>query len=274
MRNFILFFFCSFFLLNYAQEEDTVFIFNEDFVVLPLSTYEDFVAENHVDKVSAIQNFEVADEKSFFWWLLLALFALSVVVWNVERQYSLHLIRSVFSLNHSLQIIRTERFKDRIMGVLYAIVFIAIVSIAAEYFALFFFSVNIEWYQFALLLTVFNIVENIIAKTGGFILNKENIARASIYNKQALRFVSLLIIIPLIFLSVFSVFWIQKVSSFLIVLIFVLFFVVKEFRNFQLMAGDRINVISLYFFLYLCTFKILPILFVVKILYAYMLSVA
>jgi hypothetical protein len=253
----------------FTQQQDTIAIDTLMFQIEPLPTFENLMGCETKERIIEIQTFETEKTTIFFWWMLLFLSTVLIAVWNLERQYSLHLAKSVFSLNHSLQIIRTERFKDRFLGVFYSLIFLILLSVGIQYYTAAYFQSLVEWYKIAFVIGGYNIVENFIARASGYLINKSNLSRASIFNKQALRFILLILMLPLIFLIIFSDGWIHKILVTSYVSIFVLFFLIKEIKNFQLLLMDRINVISLHFFIYLCTFKILPIIFLVKILYAY-----
>lgn len=255
-------------------EQVDCFEFDENFNVNYYSfpVFEKIICSESNEKIIEFHSFELEKHSNQYWWVLIFVFCFSVVIWNLERAHILQLLKSIISLNYLNQLSRSDKGSEKLTGFIFSLFFVIVLSLSFQGVFKILFQTDISWYYIAAIFFGFVIYENFVHSTGGFLLKSNQLVTAQRLNKDALMFVGITVFLPLAFLMYFSTESAGVIASWLFLVFFVLITFVKEFRSLQLINSHRIKIVNFYFFIYLCTFKILPVLFMVKIFNRYLLN--
>lgn len=210
--------------------------------------------------------------KSYFFLFLLNLMATAVFLFNISRAKVKKLIATLFSLNMLMQYAKVETKRDN--SYLWAYFFLSIIFLAAIIYGL---SLNLNLDLNVLKLTMFlvsfMVIDFVIVFFTGFVFKLKELREMSHFNNFSFVIATLPFLIVsvtlLLFLSIESTYLIASI----ILGILAIGYLWKEFRNLLILKANRINIFSFYFFLYLCTFKILPLAIFLKITYCEVLRI-
>tara|TARA_B110000908_G_C10236523_1_gene443651 strand:- start:1420 stop:2253 length:834 start_codon:yes stop_codon:yes gene_type:complete len=228
---------------------------------------------NNFPKISKnILLLENTNLKSYFFLFLLNLIAIAVFLFNISRAKVKKLITTLFSLNMLMQYSKVETKRDN--SYLWAYFFLSIIFLAAIIYGL---SLNLNLDLNVLKLTMFLVsfmaIDFVIVFFTGFIFKLKKFREMSHFN----NFSFIIVTLPFLIVSVTVLLFLSIESTYLIASIILgtlaIGYLWKEFRNLLILKANRINIFSFYFFLYLCTFKILPLAIFLKITYCEVLRI-
>jgi len=248
--------------------------YNPNFLLEDYKVYsfEDYVCNDSiVYKFSSLNSATVFNNSYFFWWFLLFLWALVVLLWNLERTHSIQLLKSLVSVNLMLQISRTVRGKERFFGFLLTLAYNFLVSIAFFKFLLLNFSKEINWYYLILIFLFLNFLDAMIISIGAYIKKMDYLATSHRFNNDSIVLLGFTLMLPILFVMLYASLYFQILFSWLFIVLFIVLIAIKEVRSLQLLNSYRIKIFNFYFFIYLCTFKIIPILVLVKFFFSQIL---
>lgn len=205
--------------------------------------------------------------KQYLFWILLIIGAFIVLLWNIARPYSKNLLKSFLNINHASQMARSERSNDKVYSWLYLLLSIVVLSIAL-YFALpLVLGFQFAWVVLFLVLLGLLLFDILLNWLSGIVLDKGSLAKSVNYYNMAWACFVLFVFFPIICLLVFSPNMLFKYLAALALGIGLLAFIFKELRFVQLVFQERMVGQKFYFFLYICTFKFLPILLFAKVFF-------
>lgn len=257
----------------FAEEADC-FEFDENFNVnkYSLPVFEKIICSESTEKIIDIHSNNLVTQNNKYWWILIFIFGLVVALWNIQRVHILQLLKSITSLNYLNQLSRNEKGSEKMAGFIFLLLFNLVISLSFQGVFFVIFDMNANWWFLALTFFTFTLYENVVHSTAGFLLKLNQLVTAQRLNTDGLMFVGVVLFLPLTFLMFFSCQVIAVLSAWFFLGSFVFIILLKEFRSLQLVNSHRIKIVNFYFFVYLCTFKILPVLFMVKILDRYIIN--
>ena len=230
---------------------------------------ETFHSESTISKLEKINkkifSKNVPFNSSIFFLLILNLLFVSVLLLNVSKSKVKKHFKTLFSINSLTQLVKVESKRNNYHLSAYFIVvnlfgFLLLVIFNEKYL----YNMNIAKLINALFIFYsFNFISSSII---AYLLDINELKLLKYFSNSTFLFLylPLFIVFSLFFISVN----ISQLKSLLFILI-VLFFIIylwQEFRYLLILSSNKINITSFYFFLYLCTFKILPIIVFVKII--------
>lgn len=238
----------------------------EDYAI---QSFEQLVCPEKTEKYSVLNFFSENNDNIFFWWLLLFISIAVIFLWNIERLHSIQLLKSILSVNYMLQISRGNKVKEQFFGSLFTLSFFILSSIAFCKFFQLNFHHEIEWYYFTFFFFAIILFEALTLNIIGYLMKANHLVIAQRLNSDSVVLLGSILTLPMVFVILFSTFIAQFFFSWIFIVVFLLLYVIKEVRSLQLLNSFRIKIFNFYFFIYLCTFKILPILVLGKIFYSY-----
>lgn len=205
--------------------------------------------------------------RDVFFIFLLNIFLIAALLFNVSKKNTKKLLFTLYNINILTQYSKVEIKRDNNYLYIYYILLMFMLAILLHLvFEKMELKADIVYLSF--LMIMFFILDFTIHKISSYLFNKENVSSTIHFNNFSF------IIISLPILSVGTLLVLYNSQNFTTVfLIFIstilaILYLWKEIRNLFILKANKINIFSFYFFLYLCTFKLVPLVIFFKIAYA------
>lgn len=276
MRTFILFFFCfslSFCFSQIEFENQDSIVTCEDTLVVTLlfdslpafSYFNPFTITNHQSRITALQTNPMPNELYFY--LILIFSLLVTLVYLNSKEMVKNSLKSLTSVQNTIQFSRTEKQSNGIYFGLYFAAFVFGISILAHYIFSAFYGLEYGFLRiigFSIVILMLDYLASYL-----FLLFTTNDRSIEMVQTVALTYPVLLsfVLWPALFFVVLSALPVGKI--FLTILLFMLglVFILKEIRTLQVLRIEKIDIFSFHFFAYLCTFKFLPLFVLAKVFF-------
>lgn len=269
MKNFFLVFFILFVSIASAQEIDTTLV--EDTVIvlqfdsIPKISFFNGSEGESISRISSFYKRSKIEDVTFVLFLVYSLL-LSIVFIN-SRSIVSSSFKTLFNMQFAMQFYRTEKKRNTFYYILYLCFFIVGVSYLL-------FRANNQFSNHSIIfpkVLLFTILYFIFDYASSFIyllFTKKTTAIETLQTSILSFSVPLCIFLwPLIVFIIVGQLFISF-SVIIISLVIVAFFLVmRELRVIQILSNEKVDILSFHFFTYLCTFKFLPILLLVKVFF-------
>lgn len=210
--------------------------------------------------------------KSYFFLFLLNLIAIAVFLFTISRTKLKKLIATFFSLNMLIQYAKVETKRDNSYLWAYFVLFLMFLATIIYVLSLNF-NLNFDVFKITMFVLIFLLSDFLTGFFTAYILKLEELKEMIHFN----NFSFIVIIVPFLIISVLILLFLSIQNTFIISLVvfivLILSYLWKELRNLLILKANRINIFSFYFFLYLCTFKILPLAIFFKITFSEILRI-
>lgn len=251
-------------LVDSSQMED-----NDNYTAVIPYTSDHLESMQVVSKIIQSQNED--NHKSYFFLFILNLLAISAFLLTISRLKVKKMISTLFSLNVLMQYAKVEAKRDNSYLWAYFILFIMFLS-ALVYVLGLNFQVEIDVLKLTLLIVIFLTLDLLIGFFTAFIFKKEELKGMCHFN----NFSYVLVLMPFLIIALLLILFLNiqntAIASLIILGVLSLAYFSKELRNLLILKVNKINIFSFYFFLYLCTFKILPLAIFIKLTYVEILK--
>ncbi|MCB9227298.1 MAG: DUF4271 domain-containing protein [Chitinophagales bacterium] len=212
--------------------------------------------ENHTSKISTYRQNEGVNKITQA--LILVLFFAWFATWYKELFTSS--FKSLYDFNFNHQYLRSKKNSNFIPLVLITLVLIL--------FSVLFIKNNILpsqslWYifLFVALLVLYDIISNYIF----LFFSQANVMQLIQNSFLSFHVVMLSVLVVLYFVANVDVHNIQKITAYIFCISIVLLSVLRLVRAYYLLITEKAKVFNLHFFIYLCTFKIMPFIILISI---------
>lgn len=201
--------------------------------------------------------------KQYLFLILLNLFSISVFLFSITSLKVKKVLATLFNINMLKQfsLVESKRSNKYLLAyfllfLLYFGVLIYILNIVAEQ--------NINLFLGFSALAFFLLFDLLVNLISAFILQTKETYATVLFNNSSFLFLA----IPyFIISSILIIFLPEKLNLYYMYFFIALTIIVylwKEIRNIFILGSNKIKIFSFYFFIYLCTFKILPLVVFVK----------
>lgn len=195
--------------------------------------------------------------------ILLNLLTITVLLFNISRVKVAKVLATLFNINMLKQFSLVEIKRDNKYLWAYFLLLLLFFSLVI-YVLSFTFNREIDVWFVSVVLLVYLIFDLAVNLVTAYILKQYDNYAVVLFNNASFLILSIPFIISSLLLMVylperFNIYY----SYFFVVIVFILY-IWKEIRNIIILGSNKIKIFSFYFFLYLCTFKILPIAVLVK----------
>lgn len=201
--------------------------------------------------------------KSDIFLLMLNLISIWVLLLNYSRNKIKKILATIFNLNMLKQFAKVE--SKRNINYLWAY-FLLLNLILTLLFYVLAQNLNIEVniVKLFLIITAFLLSDTLLNKFLGYIFNQKENFYTLLFNNASFLILSLPLIIISLLLLVFLPNSVNIIFGYSFLALVIFIYVWKELRVLFILGSNKIKIFSFYFFLYLCTFKFLPIAIVLK----------
>ena len=247
-----------------AKVDTTPFVINFGRIKIPFPK-ESFI---HLPIKNRIISFQKHDDfKQYFFLIIQNFFSISVLLIHITKANINKLMSTVFNVNMLKQVALVEIKRNNFHLWSYFLINI-ILKIISFYIIAKILIFDINWVKLSFFVFLFFIAEVIVNKLIAYVFKDEKIYAIIFFNHATFDMMSLpILLFSLLFLTYLPhQFILLFIILFLIVLIGL--YIWKEFRNIAIMYTEKINIFSLHFFIYLCTFKMIPIAIFSKLILA------
>ena len=217
-------------------------------------------------KIATLKQNYANQEFTKLWWSLLFITSAFVLLYVVNNQYSNRLLKSLYSMHIAQKMARSPNNIGVLSGYLYTLLFCGLTAIAFNQFFLYFKDAWVNYYVIFLIVIAYLFIEIIFIEISGFILKKRFLAQKIRFNNTAIIFGSTIFLLPLAFLTVFSLPPFRIWSIYLAIVVLSTMFLYREARALSFIVSEKKSIGFFHFFLYICTFKITPFVLLVKVL--------
>ncbi len=222
-----------------------------------------------INKIIVKKESNIKSSYIFLFFLNLVFIAVLLTYTFQDKIYKL--TNTIFSINILTQYTKTEQKRDNSYLWLYLVlVFIALMLFIYTISFCFKYTINFE--KLSLFLLSFFVLDLLIHKATSYLFTIQESINMIHFN----NFSFLIIVLPFLFISILITLFIHIDGLFFIqYIIFTLLLLLyfwKEIRNLFILKSNRINIYSFYFFLYLCTFKVAPLIIFSKIIFSKILK--
>lgn len=201
--------------------------------------------------------------RSYFFLFLLNILAIAVMLFVISKTKVKKLITTLFSLNVLMQYAKVEIKRNNnylwayfilLMILLSSIIYIVGINLGFEFDVL----------KGFLLILLFLIIDWLVGFFSAIIFKKRELKEVCHFN----NFSFVILLLPFFIVCLLVILFLNAqntiISIFIMIAVITIIYLWKEFRNLFILKANKINVFSFYFFLYLCTFKILPMAILIK----------
>lgn len=207
-----------------------------------------------------------SENKSFEFWILLAISSVLAFLLLISREQVKMSFKSIFSSSFALQQSRTERQGNAYFYYLYLIVFILSFAFLLNYSSTYIFLRERSFGTFVFLVFAYFALDFIFSIQTSLFSNSKRIIEVLLSSSLNYALVLCILVWPALFFVIFAKISLAKLISIVFFILIGSIYLVKEWRILQILANEKVEVYSFHFFAYLCSFKILPIIVLVKIL--------
>ncbi|MGB1247608.1 MAG: DUF4271 domain-containing protein [Chitinophagales bacterium] len=218
-----------------------------------------------IDKISTLQATSLSSFVLFG--SLLLMFLIGVVLLENSRQQMRAIRQSLFNVNLSMQHARTARRNNRVYLWGYFVSFFLLFSLSVYLSLDVFFTTKISFYTIAMISAAFFFLDYISYIVMGVLGKKEETSFVVRYNVFVQFIVGFWVFLLFCFFLSFGVAPYKVWIAWILIAFIAFFFLFKEVRLFQVILAERINFSVFHFLLYICTFKILPVVVLCKVMF-------
>jgi hypothetical protein len=265
-------FFLSLFMsLSLGAQNDSIQLMDSADLELTLDTMLGFWAFNpdtisfHQDRIVALRQGD--DTKDLYFYGVIVFSLLLVFFYFGSREIVHSSFKSFVSFQHHVQYSRTDKQNNLIYLLVYYILFIVAFTAVLHFVLHTFFDFQVtvsSLFIVCVLYFVWDYLSNNIYHL--FATNSKSI---DLVKSVSLAFSPLwtFLIWFALFFVLLSSFAVSKFFAILILLLLAGVMLAKEIRVLQVLWLEKIDIMSLHFFAYLCTFKILPFILLIKVIF-------
>jgi hypothetical protein len=268
MRHWLSIYSFLFFGLFAQAQVDTVFLETDSAVGsvgLHANTWF-FIGEGlpRIDRVAAFQ--PEGEGQEFYFYLVIVWSIVFAVVFVSSKEIVFSSWRSFFRVQNQIQYNRSDKSGSLIYLLLYAILFILVFSVLMSYVMQTFWTFNTGLWQISLVCFLYFAWDYLSANLYHlFAGNRKAIDAVKYIGLSYAPLWSILVWIGLFFV-LFASRMISGYTAAVLLSFIGISIVIKELRVLQILWGEKVDIMSFHFFAYLCTFKFLPfVLFVLLI---------
>lgn len=203
--------------------------------------------------------------KQYVFLLLLNFLFIGVFLLNVYRSSINKLLKVAFNINTLKQYAQTEsthRHSYLLAYILLFFLFLVLMVYTIDYKL----KLNFPVLEIAFVLIGFLLFNMFVNAATGFLLKKALLREMVFFNNMLFVLMSFPILILFILGMLSFTYFISHIWLYFILVVLGGLYFVKEIRNIQILHQNKIKLFSSYFFLYLCTFKMLPFVVFLKII--------
>ena len=203
--------------------------------------------------------------KQYFFLFLLNLLSISIFLMNFSKAKLKKVMSTLSSINILKQLSQTE--SKRSNSYLYAYFLLFFIFLLSFIYALnIVYNLNLDLLLIAIALMFFFILDALINYVTSYLLKANDLLQTIFFNNISILICSIPLIFLATMLSVYLSFKLVYITSIALATVLVAVYIYKEIRNIFILKAYKIKIGSFYFFLYLCTFKILPMVILLKYL--------
>lgn len=265
MRIILVLYFLFFLVSNFAQS-DTL---HTDSIV-DIQTPKIFLKHisNNIDKLPKSKHIITYKAKNYFrdnfFLFILNLLLIAVFLLQISKEKIKKLTSTLVSINVLTQYSKVEDKRDnRYLFAYFLMVFFFIFILMYIIFKNLKIDVDIVYLSFLILL--FFLIDYLVHQISSYLFNVKEVLSIIHFNNYAFIILLFPILIIAMLLILFNSYSVTILMTKIILVVFTVFYVWKEIRNIVILNANKINIFSFYFFLYLCTFKLIPIVVLMKI---------
>lgn len=231
---------------------------------LPLFTFFDpSLVEKHQSRIASIQGAD--NTQSIYFWIIMLFSVIFTWVFLNSRELVKSSVKSIQSFQHTIHFSRTDKQSNIFYFIWYALLFLLGLSLVSYY-------VSYEIFQrdtglLSITLVIFTIFILDYLFTYLYLLFASSNRSVELVQAVVLNYAIILCLVlsPALFFIVLTGLAVAKFFSIVLVSIIGIILVIKEIRVLQVLWSEKINIFSIDFFAYLCTFKFLPIILLIRI---------
>ena len=222
------------------------------------------LVEGKKNRVAAVQP---KDSRQGWYFLFLITFSILITwIYLNSKELVRSSLKAISSIKDTVQFSRSDRQSNVFYFILYALLFLSGLSLI-----LYFIGDEIlgkEWQEWQLVAVVFGVFILDYLFSFLYIFFTSNSRTVDLVQSVVLNYAVVLglIIWPALFFIVLASLSVAKVFAVILFVMIGFILLVKEIRVLQVIWMEKIQVFSIHFFAYLCTFKFLPILVLIKII--------
>lgn len=220
---------------------------------------------NHQSRITSLHT--DANAKDGYFFAVIAFSILLTLIYLNSREMVRSSLKSLTSVQNTIQFSRTEKQSDGLFYLLYLSLFIFGVAFAAKYVLARMYGMDFGLGRIVFFTILFFLIDYLASYL--FLLFTTNDKSIDMVQTVILTYPVLLsfVLWPSLFFVVLSA--LPTGNLFLVVILVVLgiIFLLKELRTLQVLRIEKIDIFSFHFFAYLCTFKFLPLFVMAKIVF-------
>lgn len=213
------------------------------------------------DKIINLQKED--SSKQYIFLILLNLITIWVLLLNFSRNKIKKIIATIFNLNMLKQFAQVEAKRNHqylwAYFLLLSILLTVLYSVLANKF-----NIEADVFKFFIIIISFLLFDIILNKFFAYLFNQNEVFSILLFNNATFLIISLPIIILSLLLLVYLPSNINIVLAYIVISTLIAINLWKELRVLFILGSNKIKIFSFYFFLYLCTFKFLPVALVLK----------
>ena len=218
-----------------------------------------------------IQKKEKKNFKSYFFLFFLNLITIAVLLFQISKNKVKKLFSTLFSINALIQFSKVEVKRNNKYLIAYFFLFFIFFLV---FVLLLFLNLNkeIDIINLTIIIASFLLIDYFLLTITAYLFNLKTESAIVSFNNMSF----IVVVLPFVLVSILLILFLEANSSLIlgtvVFAILLVLYVWKEIRNLLILKANKINIFSFYFFLYLCTFKILPLVVFFKIIYGEVLK--
>ena len=241
-----------------AAKMDSILCYNPFITPLNLANINELPVEKKIITLKIKENF-----KSNVFLLMLNFIGIWVLLLNFSRNKIKKVLSTLFNLNMLKQFAQVESKRNN--NYLWAYFLLLNLLLTLLFYVLsqnLNFEINIV--NFFIIITAFFLSDILLNKFLSYIFNQKEIFYTLLFNNASFLILSLPLIIVSLLLLIYLPTGPNILFGYFFIALAVFIYTWKELRVLFILGSNKIKIFSFYFFLYLCTFKILPVAIVLK----------
>lgn len=271
MKKFILALFIIIVSFAKAEEIDTSMLVNDTIIVLNFDSLPQvsylFGGEENIS-ISRVASYKPQNNEQEIYFMLFIMYSMLLcAVYLNSKTIVSSSFKTLFNMQFAMQFYRAEKKRNTLYYIIYLFFFIIGFSF------LLFKSYNaFTPYEITFLkVLLFTILYFVLDYLSSFIyhLFTKNSKAIETVQTSILSFSILLcaFLWPLLAFVIVGAYYVSTIIIIISLLIVAFFLVMRELRVIQILSNEKVDILSFHFFTYLCTFKFLPILILVKVFF-------
>jgi hypothetical protein len=276
MRSIICFFFILAASLSFGQEdvvmEDSLLLVEDSVEIILLfdslpgfSYFNPSEIINHNSRITAFQ--ANTNSKNIYFFAIIVFSLLLSMVYINSREMVKSSVKSLTSVQNTIQFSRTEKQSNGIYFGFYLILFVLGLAMTAHY--VFGEMYGLHYTFLKIVLFVVLVFSLDYSASYLYLLFTTNDKSVDMVQTVILTYPVLLsfVLWPALFFVILAALPTGKLFLFIFFFVLGIIFVLKEIRTLQVLRIEKIDIFSFHFFAYLCTFKFLPLFVMAKIFF-------